>query len=61
MLIMGYRISFKEMTERGKTILLKQTKPSLEKILKQVKWLKENSVANKRERETESISQKNIY
>lgn len=38
------------MTEKGETILLKQTKPNVEKILQQVKWVKENSVVkNKRE------------
>jgi hypothetical protein len=47
---MNYKISFKEMSERGKKILENQKPVTLEEAKEQVKWLKENSKIKEEEK-----------
>ncbi len=45
---MNYNISFEEKAKLATELLSKQSPISYEKALKQVQWLKQNSIANKK-------------
>lgn len=47
---MNYKITFEEMSKKGKKILENQKPVTLEKAKEQVKWLRENSKVKEEEK-----------